>query len=196
MRHPSCRITALAALAIVAASSASPLVAAARADTTADSSVAPTTNIGRAFAVIGCGGEPVFLSADEKATLDLHNAQRRASGLTTFCVDTRLTAAARAHSDDMLGQRYFAHTSPDGATFGLRVNDVGYAPFTRLAENIAWGSGPVGTPQHIFVDWMNSAGHRRNIQNAALREIGIGVSTGAFEGFDDARIYTVDFGTH
>jgi uncharacterized protein YkwD len=196
MRHPSCRITALVALAIVAAFSASPLVAVARASTTADSSVSSTTNLGRSFAVISCNGDPVFLSADEKATLDLHNAQRRASGLPTFCVDTKLTAAARAHTEDMLGQRYFAHTSLDGATFGLRLNDVGYAPFTRLAENIAWGTGPVGTPQHIFVDWMNSSGHRRNIQNAALREIGIGVSTGAFEGFDDARVYTVDFGTH
>ena len=42
---------------------------------------------------------------------------------------------------------------------------------------------------------MNSAGHRANIVNGALREIGIGVSLGTFKGYAGARLYTVDFGT-
>jgi uncharacterized protein YkwD len=162
----------------------------------ADDGAAPDASRARTIAVAGCRGSRVYLSADEKATLELHNTHRIMSGLPSFCVDAKLTAAARAHSDDMMARSYFSHSSPDGTAFGARVTGFGYAPVRILAENIAWGTESLGSAEHTFQNWLNSAGHRANIQNALLREIGIGVSTGTFQRLPGARVYTVDFGTH
>jgi uncharacterized protein YkwD len=190
MPLPLCRRAALVAVALLA--STGPRSATA----STDDWVPSDASRARTIAVEGCRGARVYLNADEKATLELHNAHRLMSGLPSFCVDAKLTAAARAHSDDMVARSYFSHSSFDGTGFGARVTGFGYAPFRILAENIAWGSGALGGAEHTFENWLNSAGHRANIQNALLREIGIGVSAGSFQGWPGARVYTVDFGTH
>ena len=161
------------------------------APTPAPTSPAPTAGT----TVTGCDGSSVTLTADESAELQLHNAERARNGLAGFCVHPRLVDAARAHSQDMLARNYFSHTSPDGRSFVDRVNGAGYAGWTNLAENIAWGSGSLGDPSAIFTNWMNSSGHRANILNPNLREIGIGVVSGTFQGYAGARVYTANFGT-
>lgn len=162
-------------------------------DTTTTPSPTPTAP--SSSTVTGCDGSAVTLSADEKAELDLHQQQRAASGLPAFCVHPRLVDAARAHSADMIAQSYFSHTSPSGESFSQRVTRFGYTGWTALAENIAWGTGTLGSPETIFNNWMNSSGHRANILNGGLREIGIGVASGTFLGYAGARVYTADFGT-
>jgi uncharacterized protein YkwD len=153
-----------------------------------------TTTTTGTSSVVGCTGTAVALTADEKRTLDLHNQTRAANGLPPFCVHPALTAAARAHSKDMMAKGYFSHTSLDGSTFVTRVTRAGYTNWRALAENIAWGSGSYGAPDYIFQSWMNSAGHKANIMNAGLREIGIGVVAGTFKTYANAKMYTVDFG--
>ena len=189
---------ALVALALATACADSPLAPTAAAATPPTTEPAGSTASLRAaatYAVSTCAGTSILLTADEKRSLDLHNTQRAANGLPAFCVDAKLTTAARAHSDEMIARSYFAHTSADGSAFSTRLSGFGYTPFSALAENIAWGSGTAGTPDQIFTGWMNSAGHRQNIQNGSLRQIGIGVSTGTYQSFSGARMYTVDFGT-
>jgi uncharacterized protein YkwD len=158
---------------------------------TSPTPTAPTTGA----TVTGCDGSAVTLSADEKASLDLHQSQRASSGLPAFCVHPRLVDAARAHSADMVARNYFSHTGATGESFSARVTRYGYTGWTALAENIAWGSGTLGEPSAIFNSWMNSSGHRANILNGGLREIGIGVASGTFQGYSGARVYTADFGT-
>ena len=145
--------------------------------------------------VTGCDGSSVTLTGDESAELQLHNAERARNGLVAFCVHPALVGAARAHSQDMVARSYFSHTSADGRSFVDRVNGAGYTGWTNLAENIAWGSGSLGEPSTIFTNWMNSTGHRANILNPNLREIGIGVASGSFQGYAGARVYTANFGT-
>jgi uncharacterized protein YkwD len=154
-----------------------------------------TTVTGATYAAAGCGGTTVMLTADEKRSLDLHNAQRTRSGLVPFCVDQKLTNAARAHSQEMIDRDYFSHNSYDGTAFWVRINSFGYTGWTALAENIAWGSGTYGSPDAIFNSWMNSAGHKANIMNGNLRQIGIGVVMGTYLTYAGARMYTADFGT-
>jgi uncharacterized protein YkwD len=158
-----------------------------------DTTTSPTTTGGTT--VLGCTGTSLTLTADEATELRLHNDERTRNGLTTFCVHPALLSAARAHSQDMVAQNYFSHTSLDGSSFVDRITRAGYTGWTNLAENIAWGSGTLGDPATIFTNWMNSSGHRANILNASLREIGIGVASGTFQGYSGARVYTADFGT-
>ena len=145
--------------------------------------------------VAGCDGAEVTLSADERHTLDLHNATRRANALPEFCVHPLLTAAARAHAREMLEKGFLSHDSFDGRPFHARIAGFGYTQPRALAENAGWGSAELGAAATIFARWMASDSHRPNILDGRLREIGIGVAAGTYRTYAGARVYTVDFGT-
>ncbi len=156
----------------------------------------PTSPTPSGTTVTGCTGTAVTLTAEEKATLDLHQQTRAQYGLPLYCVHPALVAAARAHSADMLRYNYFSHTSYDGTAWNTRIVSFGYVGAINMSENIAWGSsGSYGDPATIMNNWMNSAGHRATILNGDLREIGIGVAIGTYQGYSGSRIYTADFGT-
>ncbi|WP_322759156.1 CAP domain-containing protein [Frankia sp. Cr2] len=117
----------------------------------------------------------------------LTNAERAKAGCAPLTVDSRLTAAAQAHSDDMATHNYFSHTSQDGRTPFQRMAAAGYQ-FSIAAENIAAGQR---TPTDVMTGWMNSTGHRENILNCSLKQIGVGYGTGGNYGV----YWTQDFGT-
>lgn len=146
-----------------------------------------------------CGGGTIKVSANEKRMLELHNNARTKRGLKTLCVHPDLTAAARAHSQDMLNKDYASHESPSGENVGERLERFGYGSdgfsYYLIGENIAWGCGSRGSAEHLFKWWMHSRGHRHNILNKKFREVGIGARTGTFKSCDHATMYTADFGT-
>lgn len=127
--------------------------------------------------------------------LCLVNQQRAANGLVALTDNAQLDLAAQRHSDDMVARGFFDHTTPDGVTFDARIRTAATGTtFNRMAENIAWGSGSLATPARIVENWMNSAGHRANILDGALRESGIGVAIGApMSVSGSAATYTQDF---
>lgn len=149
--------------------------------------------------VAKCGGGKIFLNSKERATFLLHNKIRRNHGLKPFCVHPNLEKAARAHSKDMIQRDYFSHDTKGGGTFEQRLKNYGYTPsgysYYLVGENIAWGSGSYGTPDYIVSQWMHSTEHRHNILNGKFRQIGIGTYNGTFQGYQNATMYTTDFGT-
>ncbi|WP_435738241.1 CAP domain-containing protein [Cellulosimicrobium sp. PMB13] len=112
---------------------------------------------------------PGVLSAEGAAVVELTNAERAAAGCGPLAVDDRLTAAAQLHSEDMLAQDYFDHTSLDGRSPWDRAEAQGYE--NPGAENIAKGQA---TAEEVVRAWMDSPGHRANILDCDLREIGVG----------------------
>ena len=162
--------------------------------TTTTAPTSPTISPSTGTTVVGCTGTSITLTAEEKATLDLHQQTRAQYGLPLYCVHPALVASARAHSADMLAHNFFSHTSWDGTAWNTRIGSFGYPSWT-ISENIAWGSsGSYGDPATIMNNWMNSAGHRATILNGTYVEIGIGVSIGTYQGYSGSRIYTADFG--
>jgi uncharacterized protein YkwD len=143
-----------------------------------------------------CDGESMELKGEEERTLELHNEVRERHSLEPLCVDPELTRAARSHSKDMIQKGYFAHASPSGETLGARLERSGYE-YRTAGENIAWGTGPLATPEDTMDRWMGSPGHRRNVLDGGFREVGVGAATGEYErgGGHAATMYTVDFGT-
>lgn len=142
-----------------------------------------------------CTGGRMYLKADEKRSLALHNEIRRDHNLRPFCVHPKLTRAARAHSRDMIKRDYFSHdTKGKGWDAGKRLDRAGYN-WRIYGENIAWGSGSSGEPEKIMRSWMQSDGHRHNILKKGFREIGIGTAKGTYDRYDNATMYTADFGT-
>ena len=146
-----------------------------------------------------CGGGQIFLNAKERTSFLLHNQIRRNHDLKTFCVHPALQKAARAHSKDMIRRDYFSHDTKGKYTFDQRLKRFGYTPkgyrYYTTGENIAYGSGPQGSPKSIMNAWMKSRPHRHNILNGKFREIGIGTYTGEYKGYKGVTMYTADFGT-
>jgi uncharacterized protein YkwD len=126
----------------------------------------------------------------EQQVLELLNQVRRQYGLGILVVSPQLRIAARAHSADMLQRSYFDHNSP-GQSFDSRL--ARYVKSSLIGETVAWGEGSAGTPAGIVGQWMHSAAHRRTILAPALRRVGIGFATGAFEGVPSAVVATADF---
>jgi uncharacterized protein YkwD len=163
------------------------------------------TAVASSSAHAACAGSDAMPSSANaakirKTTLCLLNMQRRAHGLRKLRQNGRLRHAAAAYSRLMVAQSFFSHVSPGGSTLQSRVTETHYLDGARswsIGENIAWGTGPLGTPRSIVRAWMNSPGHRANILNGTFRDIGIGIATGAPIPAGAAAgggTYTTDFG--
>jgi uncharacterized protein YkwD len=108
--------------------------------------------------------EPVLQVVDET------NFYRSQYGCPPLTLNQQLVSAAQGHSDDMALNDFFSHTGSDGSSPWQRINSTGY-DYTQAAENIAAGHN---TAQAVVQGWMNSDGHRANILNCALQELGVG----------------------
>ena len=132
------------------------------------------------------------------AALCLVNQERTSRGLKALKANRRLGKAARGHANDMVTKGYFSHDSLGGGTFVDRIRNAGYVPpklFPSLGEDLAWGSGALGTPREIVQGWMNSPGHRANILSRKFREAGMGVAFGDVGAGSDGTAYALDFGS-
>lgn len=134
-------------------------------------------------------------SALEQYVLELVNRERKKAGVQPLAFDGDLNEAADAHGVWMIGADTFSHTGSGGSAPVDRMKAAGYA-FTEswsAAENIAWASlrNPAGLRDEadlLHTNLMNSPGHRANILNGSLREIGIGFQTGEYKGWQSAFI--------
>jgi uncharacterized protein YkwD len=129
--------------------------------------------------------------------LCLHNQIRANAGLPLLKDNAKLRKAAVGHSNDMVAEGYFDHTSLNGDTFVDRILDAGYAKRNdgwTIGENLAWGTGELSTPQAMMNAWMNSAGHKANILKKAYKEVGISVRLGVPTDAGVGATVTADFG--
>lgn len=130
--------------------------------------------------VPGCDGAQVTMKQREKEMLDKYNAHRASKGLPRYCVDPALQRSAQKHSDDEAARNFFSHTNPDGKTSTQRIRDEipENTCFSATGENLhtVWADTTVS---EVFTDWMNSAGHRANIERTSVQRIGIGTAEDA-----------------
>src|SRR5262249_49166965 len=84
--------------------------------------------------------------------------------------NARLRDAAAAHTANMVRQNRLSHVL-DGKDPAQRVREAGYE-FRACGENIAYGHADA---KAVVQGWMKSPGHRKNILNPEVAEIGVGV---------------------
>ena len=123
----------------------------------------------RAVWATDTAGAETTSSSPTDQIVQLTNAERDKAGCAALHVDSRLTSAAQSHAIDMATKDYLSHTSMDGRTFDQRIRAAEYS--SPAAENIATGQA---IPSEVMQDWMQSAGHRRNIVNCSIKAIGVG----------------------
>ena len=156
-----------------------------------------------AFASDACPGDdqvPTMDTAQQAAAAlvcDL-NELRAQRALPPLSWNGRLWSAAQGMADDMAQQHFISHETPDGRDLFDRVKPTGYTARSDdwlLLENLGWASGQAATPNAIAGGWMSSQGHRLNIMDPDIRELGIGISQGSPGGdHGDGIFYAVDFG--
>jgi uncharacterized protein YkwD len=133
----------------------------------------------------------------QRSMLCMTNYARRRSGLGSFRDSVELDRSAGRKSADMIRCDEFSHEACHRQfTYWLkRVGFIDASECWRAGENIAWGSGRLGTVRSIFTAWINSEGHRENILGP-YAQIGIGLRIGGLEGFSGARVWTQHFGAY
>lgn len=104
----------------------------------------------------------------------LVNQHRRGAGCPELVWMQGVAAAAQAHSNDMARRNYFNHESPEGQGPSDRLRSQGVT-FRAMGENIALNSG---TPREVLTQWLNSPGHRRNLDQCSYTHHGVGLRDG------------------
>lgn len=98
------------------------------------------------------------------------NQARSSNGLPPLAVSAKLMDAAAIQARQMAETQLVAHTISGAPypTLQSRFEAVGYV-YAAAAENLAWNQPDARSAVN---SWMASSGHRANILDASLREIG------------------------
>ncbi len=118
----------------------------------------------------GALGNACAQSIEARQVMEATNADRAQRGLGPLNWDPALARAAQKHADLMVGQSALSHQYRGEADLDIRVGQEG-AHFHVVAENLA----AAATPEALEAEWMHSPGHRANILDPRLNEIGVGL---------------------
>lgn len=144
--------------------------------------ILPTANFARYSKEFGIGSVlPGVLSS-------LTNEERSKENLPILAENSLLVQAAQLKAEDMASKSYFAHTSPEGKAPWYWFNQVGYV-YAFAGENLAVN---FTDSEKVTEAWMNSPTHRANIVAGAYTEVGTGVATGTYKGYESifvAQVY-------
>jgi uncharacterized protein YkwD len=115
----------------------------------------------------------------EKIIVEATNDFRSAEGRGRLRVDARLAAAAQGFADYMARHDRLDHEA-DGRKPGERARKAGYV-WCQIAENIAYEFRSSGfetreLAEALVDDWKGSAGHRRNMLERNVVDIGVAVA--------------------
>jgi uncharacterized protein YkwD len=102
----------------------------------------------------------------------LVNEHRQARGCGPLAWLQPAADAAQGHSADMARRNYFDHVSPEGQRPWDRLVARGVS-YRSMAENIAWT--PEQGARQTLQGWIESPGHRHNLENCAYTHHGIGL---------------------
>jgi uncharacterized protein YkwD len=136
-------------------------------------------------------------AVQQDAMLCLHAFARRQAHVAPVEPAARLVRSARIKTGWIRSCRSFSHT-PCGRSFTSAFRAADYLTHGdwTVGENLAWGEGLAGSPRSIFVAWLNSSEHRRNIVDSNWHEVGITrVRAGRLFDHANVTLWVVEFGS-
>ena len=115
----------------------------------------------------------------EAAIVEMTNTYRAGQKLCTVGPSPGLAAAAQAFANYLARTDSFAHDA-GGTTLQQRAGKVGY-DYCEISENLARSLDSRGFESRKLAEatvegWINSPGHRRNIEAPNVTEIGVAVA--------------------
>ena len=116
------------------------------------------------------GGVTTASGSVAAAVIAATNQQRARNGLPALATSSKLMDAALLHAKQMAQYQKLSHeiSGAPYPTLATRLQAVGYV-YRDAAENVAWNQPD---PQAVLASWMSSPGHRANILDPSLTQIG------------------------
>jgi uncharacterized protein YkwD len=109
-----------------------------------------------------------FSPSEAQTAINKYRAQK---GLRPLRLNAKLTAAAKAHSQDLAKNDRISHFGSDGSDIEERARRAGYS-FNLIAENVGTGQR---TPAEVIRGWQQSPSHNENLLLPDAEEMGIAV---------------------
>jgi len=119
------------------------------------------------LAIFGCQGAkskgeaetPHLLNDVEQKTFEEINNYRLSKGLQPLSLDRRIVEQARQHSQNMADKKVpFSHEGFEERVAAINI------PRSYAAENVAYNQGYSDPAARAVEGWIQSQGHRRNIE--------------------------------
>jgi hypothetical protein len=107
----------------------------------------------------------------DTAIIALVNLKRAEAGITPLTSNTQLTQAAQLKVEDMITNRYFAHTGNNNREPWEFITASGYL-YQSAGENLARG---YQTTEAVVDAWMGSTSHKNNLLSPLYRETGVAI---------------------
>ncbi|MGB5302689.1 MAG: CAP domain-containing protein [Gemmatimonadota bacterium] len=142
-------------------------------------SIHPVTVLVALVIAVGCSGDgPTEPGSSPGPTGEVAtfvtqlNAHRETVGCEALSWHSATADVGHAHSQDMQERGFFSHTNPDGESPWDRLAEGGVTWNGPAGENIAMTGGGAESALSL---WLNSPGHRANIENCAFSHHGVGL---------------------
>jgi uncharacterized protein YkwD len=125
--------------------------------------------------------------------IQLVNQHRASLGLSQLSVATAPTNSAVWKARHMARYLYMTHDDPAPPVARTTADRMAACGVTGgWGENIAYG---YSTPEAVMQGWLNSPGHRANIENASYRSIGVGAAVSSTGRVYWAQAFSTQTGT-
>jgi uncharacterized protein YkwD len=136
--------------------------------------------------------------ASQEATMGcMINFARSRAGDAALATFTTLDDSSADKAGDIIQCDEFSHTAC-GRPFTYWLEDEGYVQpggCWGAGENLAWGTGELGTVRSILTAWVYSPEHLANMLTASFDHFGVGMEIGPLNGYPDAHIWVTHFGS-
>lgn len=137
-------------------------------------------------------------AASQEATMGcMINFVRARAGKAGLAPFAALDDSSDDKAGDILQCGEFSHTAC-GRPFTYWLEQDGYGPPGGCwggGENLAWGTGELGTVRSIVTAWVNSPDHLANMLSDSFDEFGVALQVGPLNGYPDAHLWVSHFGS-
>ena len=136
------------------------------------------------------------ISAQVKTMVCMHRYARRHAHRGGIHTVKKLRVSSNRKARDLRRCQDFSHTACGRDAF-YWFRRVGYLTGSYgVGENIALGSGELGTARATMRAWLHSSGHRHTLLTARYDDLGIGMVRGTYQGYEGVQFWVAHFGYH
>jgi uncharacterized protein YkwD len=148
--------------------------------------------------VTNCVGEddPNAPVAVQEAAMEcMVNFAREQAGLPRLSDSRKLNGSSGNKAGDVLRCNQFSHEAC-GRDFLYWFRRAGYLSGRCwwAGENLAWGTGSLGSVRAVMKAWLRSPSHRANLLGEEYEQFGISLRVGGLSGSPDAHLWVNHFG--
>lgn len=127
---------------------------------------------------------PDILTVQSQKIIQLTNNIRTSLNIHSLVENSVLKEAALVKAQDMLINQYFAHLSPENKGLSSFLVQSGYQ-YICAGENLALGFSEA---EDVVDAWVKSPTHYANLVDPDFTDIGVGIVSGAYKGYDTTLI--------